>query len=70
MVFKKKKQSIEITLRNHTITYKEIIQFLKMTLDNRFNWKEYIDRVRAKVKRALKTIKVVGSKKLEEDQEP
>ena len=64
MVFKKRRkrnnEPIEITLRNKIITNKENTQFLGMTLDSRLNWEEHVDRVRAKAKIALNTIKVVA----------
>ena len=50
-------------LRNEIIPSKESTQFLWMTLDNRLNWEEQINKLRAKVKRALNTIKVVAGKK-------
>ena len=34
-----------------------------MTLDSRLNWEEHINKLRAKAKRALNTIKVVVGKK-------
>ena len=34
-----------------------------MTLDSRLNWEEHINKLRAKAKRALNTIKVVAGKK-------
>ena len=62
MMFRKRnKESIEITLRNQTIQYKESTQFLGYS-------KQQIElggaqnRVRAKAKRLLNTIKVVGSR--------
>ena len=35
-----------------------------MTLDSRLNWEEHINKLRAKAKRALNTIRVVTGKKL------
>ena len=64
MVFKKRRkrnnEPIEITLRNKIIPNKENTQFLGMTLDSRLKWEEHVDRVRAKAKIALNTIKVVA----------
>ena len=37
--------------------------FLGMTLDSTLNWEEHINKLRAKEKRALNTIKVVTEKK-------
>ena len=34
-----------------------------MTLDSRLNWEEHINKLRAKAKRALNTIRVVAGKK-------
>ena len=34
-----------------------------MTLDNRLNWEEYINKLRTKAKRTLNSIKVVVGKK-------
>ena len=42
---------------------KESIQFLGMTLDSRKNWEEHINKLRAKAKRALNTVRVVAGKK-------
>ena len=33
------------------------------TVDRRLNWVEYINKLRAKAKRALNTVKVVSGKK-------
>ena len=51
---------MEIMPRNKIIPSKESIQFLGMILDNRLNWEEHINKLRAKVKRALNTIMVVA----------
>ena len=45
-------------LRNEAILSKESAYFLRMTLDSRLNWEEHINKLRAKEKRALNTIKV------------
>ena len=58
---------MEITLRNQIIVNKESTQYLGMTLESRLNWKEHIDKMRKKAKRALNTIKVVVDKKWEGD---
>ena len=61
IIFRKgNEKSIEITLRNQTMPYKKTTQFLGMILDSRMNWEEHIDRVRAKAKREINAIKVVG----------
>ena len=39
-----------------------------MTLDSRLKWEEHINKLRAKAKRALNTIKVVAGKKWGGDQ--
>ena len=62
---KKKVEPKEITLRNKIKPNKESTQFLGMTLDSKLNWEKHIERVGAKAKRALNTIKVVASKKWE-----
>ena len=59
------KELMEITLRNLITFYKESTHILGMTLDSRLNWEEHIDRVRAKAKRELNTIKAVVSKECE-----
>ena len=59
------KELMEITLRNLITFYKESTHILGMTLDSRLNWEEHIDRVRAKAKRELNTIKVVAGKECE-----
>ena len=41
---------------------KEITQFLGMTLDSRLNWEEYINKLSAKAKRTLSTIKIAEKK--------
>ena len=51
---------MKITLKKQVISYKESTKFLGMTLDSRLNWEEHVDRVRAKAKIALNTIKVVA----------
>ena len=50
-------------LKNKNIPSKESTQFLGMTLDSRLNWVEYINKFRAKAKKALNTIRVVAWKK-------
>ena len=50
-------------LRNEIIPSKESSHFLGMTRDSRLNWEEHINKLRAKAKRALNTIKVVTGKK-------
>ena len=50
-------------LRNKIIPYIESTQFLEMTLDNRLNWEDHVNKLRAKAKRALNTIRVVAVKK-------
>ena len=70
MVFRKRRRNeepIEITLSNKIIPSKESTQFLGKTLNCRLNLKEHIDRVRAKEKKPLNTIKVVADKKWGED---
>ena len=57
---KRNEDPLEITIRNQIIPCKEHTQFQEMTLDNRMNWKEHIDRVRAKAKRTLSNIKRGG----------
>ena len=56
MTFRKKRNN-----RNHAdkqnITFKESAQFLGMTIDRRLNWKEHINNLRTKAKRALNTIR-------------
>ena len=71
MVFRKRRkrneEPIEITLRNKIIPNKGSTQFLGMTLDSKLNWEKQIDKVRAKTKREINTIKVVAGKKLRGD---
>ena len=50
-------------LRNEIVPSKESTQFLGMILDGILNWVEHINKLKAKVKRALNTIKVVAEKK-------
>ena len=50
------------------VPYKENIQLLEMTLDSRLKWEEHINRVGAKAKRALNTVKVVANEKWNVDQ--
>ena len=68
MIFRKRRkrneEQIEIMLRNKIIPSKEGTQFLGMTLDNRLNWEENINKLRVKGKRVLNTIKVVSGNKL------
>ena len=54
---------MEIMLRNEIIPSKESTHFLWMTLDSRLNWEDHINKLRAKAKRALNTIKVVVGRK-------
>ena len=64
MVFRKRnEESLEIMLRNEIIPSKESTQFLAMALDSRLNWEEHFNKLKAKAKRALNTIKVVARKK-------
>ena len=35
-----------------------------MTLDSRLNWEEHINKLKAKAKRALNTMKAIAGKKL------
>ena len=61
MTFRNRNEEpIEIMLRNKIIPFKESTQFLDMTLDRRLNWEEHINKLRAKTKRALNTIRVVA----------
>ena len=55
-------------MRNEIIPSKESSHFLGMTLDSRLNWEENINKLKAKAKRALNTIKVVTGKKWGGDQ--
>ena len=50
-------------LRNKIIPSKESTKFLGMTLDSRLSVEEHINKLKAKAKRALNTIKVVAGKK-------
>ena len=59
---KENEEPIEIMLRNKIIPCKEITQFLGITLDIRFNWQEHIEKLKAKLKRVLNTIKVGAGK--------
>ena len=55
-------------LKYKIIPSKESSQFLGMTLDSRLNWKEHVNKLRAKAKRALNFIKLVAIKKWGGDQ--
>ena len=50
-------------LRNEIILSKESTHFLGMTLYSKLNWEEHINKLRAKAKKALNTIKVEAEKK-------
>ena len=64
MVFRKRKEEpLEIMLRNEIIPYKESTELFGMTQDSKLNQLEHINKLRAKAKRALSTIKVVAGKK-------
>ena len=41
---------------------KNLSHFLEMTLDSKLNWKEHIIGIKAKVKKALNTIKAVAER--------
>ena len=41
----------------------KITHFLRIKLDSRLNWEEHIEKLRAKAKKALNTIKVIAGKK-------
>ena len=60
---KKKEKPIENMLKNKIIPSKESTQFLRITQDSRFNWKEHFNKFRAEAKRALNTIKIVTKSK-------
>ena len=46
MIFRKRNEEpLEIMLRNEIIPSKENTQFLGMTLDNRLNWEEHINKL-------------------------
>ena len=67
MTFRKRRkrndEPIEVMLRNISIPSKNSAQVLGITLDSRLNWEEHINKLRAKVKRALNTIREVAEKK-------
>ena len=64
MIFRKKNEElVKIMLRDKIIPCKESTQFMKMTLHVRLNWEEYINRIKDKAKRVLKTIRVVVGEK-------
>ena len=65
----KNKEPIEIMLKNQIILSKESTQFQGIILDSRLNWEEHINKLRAKAKRVVNTIKVVAEKKRGGDQE-
>ena len=56
------KEPTAIMLRNKTVPSKERTQFCGMTLDSRLNWEEYINNLKAKVKRAINTMKAIAGK--------
>ena len=60
MTFRKRNE--ELILRNKIISSKESTPFLGMTLDSRLNWEEHINKLRAKTKRTLNTIRVIAGK--------
>ena len=67
MIFRKKRnkneEPMEIILSNEIIPSKESTHFLGMAQDSRLNYKKHINKLRAKVKRTLNTIKGVAGKK-------
>ena len=64
MIFRKRNEKpIKIILRNEIIPLKKSTHFLGMTLDIRLNWEQHINKLRAKVRSALNTIKVVAEMK-------
>ena len=67
---KRNEEPLEIRLRNENIPFKESTQFLGMTLYRRLNWKEHINNLKAKAKRALNTMKVVAGKKGRRSEDP
>ena len=70
MIFRKRNEEpTEIMLRNEIISSKESTH-LGMTLGSRLNWEEHINKLIAKAKRALNTIKVVAGKKWRGDRKP
>ena len=66
MTFRKRNE--ELILRNKIISSKESTPFLGMTLDSRLNWEEQINKLRAKTKRTLNTIREVAGKNWGGDQ--
>ena len=71
MIFRKRNEKpLEIMMRNEIIPSKECTQFLGMTQDSRLNWKEHINKLRAKAKRTLNTIKVVAGRNGDEIEKP
>ena len=50
-------------LRSEIIPSKESTQFLGMILDSKLKWGEHNNKLRAKAKRALNTIRVIAGKK-------
>ena len=70
MIFRKRRkrneEPIEIMLRNEIISFIESTYFLGITLDSRLKWEEHINKLRAKAKRALNTIKVAVERNGEE----
>ena len=64
IIFRKRNEKpIEIMLRNEIIPSIESTKFLGITLDSRLKWEEHINKLRAKAKRALNTIKVAAGEK-------
>ena len=67
MIFRKRNEEpIEILLGNKIIPSKQSTQFLWMTLDSRLNLEEHLNKLWAKAKGALNTIKVVAGKNAKE----
>ena len=64
MTFRKRNEEpIEIIMRSEIRPSKESTQILGMTLNSILNWKEYINKLRAKAKIEFNTIKVVSGEK-------
>ena len=57
-------------MRNKIISSKESTQFLGIAIDSKLSWEEHINKLRAKEKKALSTIKVVEGKNWEEIEKP
>ena len=63
MIFgNRNEEPLEIMPIHKLIPSKESIQFLAMTQNSRLNQEEYINKLRAKTKRALNTVRVVAGK--------